>query len=1043
MDALSPAQLATVRIAVSRSLSALVEAAAADREARVALAALRCLTEFASRADAVPQSSVLRATHEATAAVVWDLLLTRVAAIDRRFRGMASGGADGGVASGASGASGPSGPSEVSETPPVEGRVASRRLLQRRGILKALARVAAHAVSGGSLRGGGVVDGEVVEANKAAAEAVAWAVGWVDVVLMPSCDDADWRVACSAASAVLMVCSFCKLGEAAEKRARWGAKATAKLARVLGEYGGRMSSLMSSSLTKDACRAMAAMSKEPQVTSKFIVTTAVSLLPHAAACPRVSERLEALTLIASTVVEFDLSGRDANAGASLGAVTGSTAWKEIVAGSTAAAGGEGGSESVDSATAAEMVACFGQSLLDASQKIVAVADPRVREGLMTLWAAMLAKLLQRCVPCLSWPYSSASSFAKEMFLKMFEALGQYSAYLSRTRGGGMEEYERMQESLVVAALRQEDVNTRAALLVCVTKYWITSALKAEANAGHVLKAVWRHAQEHYRDEQVMLKELRTGALWSDARSGDSTPQQRATEGGYVSFITALTKRTKAVVDTVGGTFTEVLETTLFGSIALTTSAAEGSTLTTDFAYSSLGALIALVHRNPTFAEKAIALARQYLEIMDRAESADLLVQESVHNAINAMQMYMDEFFPKPVAVRPDMVVASPTASSTQAGTALDGSHPHAWLANVSQSCVFATSRLDVPVREAVTVSTEEAVLHASSVSRLRLARFHPGTLQNREHGVNNAVHGDQATLSGASDPFGVVAAHTMDTVKALATMSVTVVNRSTFHVSNVSLSYSAGGALTPLPDAATSHVLGSLAPGASSSQRVTLAVRHNQGFAGRVQFSVHVRNDSGRARSENGATYAEQSCLPYYIPSSDVLLLRAPPGNAGVDVFRRRWDLMREAVSFHVLVRENQDLDAFVDTLERRSGCLREVGRMRVSSHVSTMVADSSRGDYIALAALAPEAKGPSGAGPCLLYVTIRSNSAAYSRSFRQECRDWLSGRFKVIIVEDDLSQAERIQALHPQDAYFSNDKRGMSDYQRWRAAHAARMTCS
>jgi hypothetical protein len=534
----------------------------------------------------------------------------------------------------------------------------------------------------------------------------------------------------------------------------------------------------------------------------------------------------------------------------------------------------------------------------------------------------------------------------------------------------------------------------------------------------------------------MLGELRTGALWSDARAGNITPAQRATEGGYVSLLTALTKRSRAVAEQVGGTVTNVLETALFGSIALATSSAEGSTLTTDYAYSSLAPLIALVHRNPGFAENAIQLAKRYIVVMQKAESTDLLVLEAVQNTIAGLQMYLDEFFPKAVAVRRDLAPNQGALQPLGLGVAFDSDHPHAFLVNITESCVFATSRLDDQAKEAMTVSTEEAVLHAATVSRMRMRPFHSGTLENREHGVVSIVEGDQQTLNGAADPFGVVASHTVDTVKGLVTLLVNIINRSSFSVSRASLSYEAGGALAPLPDSATKYLLGSLAPGTASSQRVTLAVRHNQGFAGRVLFSLQVMSSS----PDGGESRAVQSCVPYYIPSSDVLLLRRPPECAGVDVFRRRWDLMREASSFHVFIRDTQDMDSFVDTLERRSGCLRNVGRMCVSSHVCALVADSSKGDYIALAALAPNARGLNGRGPCLAYVTIRSNSSAYSHAFRNECREWLSPLFKVIVHDDDPSLESTVLDLQERDARFTNEDHGRSPYERWRAAHAARM---
>lgn len=1032
LDPLKPEQIAVIRRAVERSLYAILQGLR-DREDVIVLSSLTVLTEYASSVDAVPRSSVLRAAKEAMAAVIWDLLAPHMKSIASRLSRITVGtDALSSVSSQAS---------ETSSIPPIKGRTVSLRLYERRSAIRGLARMAAHAAGGTSLRANMMElqptgQATVAEANARAHDCVRWAVSWVDQCLLPLCDDSDWRLTATSCSSLLFICSHAKVPAVKEKRARWSVTAVTRLSRVLSEHAGKMSSLLLTSLTKDACRGFAAASKDPQATSKFISSIASALLRHAADCPRSSDRLEAISLLANAVVEFDLGGRNTNVGGGvLLAVTSSPAWRDIFA--KAKSAGEQENLAQDSSTCSEVVCCFGQSVLDASRKIVSVGDGALRENLMNMWALMLAKLLNRTSMCLFWPFSSASSFAKEMFLKMFEALGQYAGYVVRSQRIGLEEYEQLQEMLVNAAMKQSDVNTRAALLLCVSRYWINSAMKAEANTGHVLKAIWKHAHEHYRDEEVMLRELRTGALWSAAQTGNKTPFQKSIEGGYISFVTALTKRTRAVVDTVSSTVTNIMETALFGTVALATAAAEGSTLTTDYAHSSFAALLALVHRNPTIAEKAIEIAKKYIAMMQAAESADLLVLESVQNYISAFQMYLDEFYPKPVKARPDALLSATAEFDPSVAGSRDA---HAWLANVNESCVFATSRLDDPSMESVTVSTEEAVLHASTMSRMRLRGFHAGTLENREHGVNSSVERDQQTLNGAADPFGVVASHVMDIVKALVTVRIDVTNRSRFRVQNAVLTFDAAGALTPLPDAATFYVLGTLAPGTSSTQRVTLAVRHNQGFAGKVQFTIQV-NDKDE---ENlGRRPVEQTCLPYYIPSSDVLLLRCPPDVAGVDVFRRRWDLMREASTFHVIIRQDQDVDGFVDTLERRSGCLKQVGRMRISSHVSAMVADSSRGDYIALAALAPEARGNSGRGSCLVYVTIRSNSEAYSSAFRRECRDWLTPRFKVVILDEDPNQALKVQALHPQDAYFSNDDRGLTDYQRWRAAHAARMACT
>ncbi len=124
----------------------------------------------------------------------------------------------------------------------------------------------------------------------------------------------------------------------------------------------------------------------------------------------------------------------------------------------------------------------------------------------------------------------------------------------------------------------------------------------------------------------------------------------------------------------------------------------------------------------------------------------------------------------------------------------------------------------------------------------------------------------------------------MDTVKGLALLRVTVTNRSAFAVPNASLTCSAAGALAPLPDAASELQLGTLAVGASIAQRVTFAVRYNQGYAGKIFISVHIRGDKDDLSRKFSS--AEQTCVPYYVPSSDVLLLRTPTVGAGVDVFR-------------------------------------------------------------------------------------------------------------------------------------------------------------
>lgn len=974
LEKLSEEQIGFVRRACERLLYALVQSLY-DPADSVAASTLKVLTEYCLEPPAKNERSVLSATKRATAASIWHLLIRSHRKLGQRF-------------------------TQVTSNP--KGTVGEMR--ERKEAIRGMARLAAHVLCETNIAS---------QVSDTLREAGAWCVAWVDETIVALVPNANAELAACACSSLLVVCSYAVQEPTLEKVAQWGIKAVRRFTALLQEGEAAMHPVVMTNLVRDATNGLAALSKNEFVNSKFIVFTSTGLLPFAAKCAARSTRLQALCVVASTAVEYDLSGRDVGVGVSLKAILTSQSWKEIMA-----------AANTDSNVAAETVCSFAQSLLDASRKIFVCPDKELRLNLTHTWAVMLSQLMNSTSICLSWPYSSAAPNARELYLKMFDALGQYSSYLLRTQGVGMEEYERVQESLVRAILDQKDVATRASLLVCITKYWLTSGMKAESNAGHLLKSIWKHVQEHYHDEEIFLKELRTGALWSEAKQGDKTPGEKAVEGGYVSFATSLEKRTRAVLGTVSTSVTNLIENTLFESIALATSAAEGSTLTTDYVYSSLSALLALVSQNPPMAERGITLLKRYIKIMDQAESSDFIALEAVRNTISALEMFQDEFFPK--AVLPRTVIRRKVQVED----------PLAWLKEITQSCVFATSRLDDPTKEASTVATEEAILHVAAATQKKMQAFRPDTLHVSDPGTRDGIEGDQQTLSGASDPFGVVASHSMDTVKGLALIRVDITNRSKFRATNATLAYSAAGALIPLPDASTSYPLGTIASTMSVIQRITVAVRSGQGYAGKLFFSIHVCDEKLASNTE------EQTCVPYYIPSSDVLLLRAPALNSGVDVFRRRWDLMRHSLSFHVKIGKHQTVDEFVDTLERRSKCLREVGRMRTYSHVSALVADSSRGDYVAVACLAPEARGHVGVGACVVYVTIRSNSGEYNVAFRDECREWLRVRFRIVFPDEDLNVEDRQIALQPQDAYFITEaSENLSPYQRWRAAHAVRVT--
>lgn len=1009
LEQLNQDQIAVLKRSIERLLFALL-LAIFDRADEVAVTALSLLTKFSIDADATLERSVLNRTKEATAGAIWDILTSNCKNVADRFNPLL----------------GKLGKADTSDKSTAAGREVFKF---RKEAMKSLTRLAARALNEKYIsieereqQQDALQVATITPALMSAHDSLKWGLTWVDNVLAPLCDNAGVEVAAAACSAMLLVCSYAVQNPSLEKVAQWGIKAVRRISRLLFESDGRISIIVMTGLVRDASHGLAALSKNDYVTSKFVVTIATGLIPFAAKCPRREMRLEAMSVIASTIIEYDLSGRDAGVGVSLKAVLSSDAWKStMVAGKT------------DSNVASELVCCFSQSILESSRKIFACQDQELRLSLTHTWAVMLSQLMGRTHMCLSWPYSPASTYARELYLKVFDALGQYSAFLMRAQGVGMEEYERLQESLAKETLEQNDVAARASLLICITKYWLTSGIKAESNAGHVLKAIWKHVQEHYRDEEIMLTELKTGALWSDARQGSRTPAERAVEGGYVSIATALSKRTRSIIDTVGMSVSTAIESTLFGSIALATAAAEGSTLTTDFAYAGLSALLALVGHNPAIAEKGVKILKKYIGIMEEAESSDFIVLEAVRNTIAAIEMYQDEFFPRPVMPRelPGLSSVSNRQQLQERNDSLS------WMRDITESCVFATSRLEDPSKESSTVSAEEVILHTAAITKKRMYAFSPVTLQTYDSSTRPITEGDQQTLNGASDPFSVVASHSMDTVKGLALLRVDVINRSAFKVINAALTYSSSGALVPLPDAATWYPLGTMAHGMAVTQRITLSVRTNQGFAGRVFFSIHTRREG----SDDGTTQ-EQCCVPYYIPSSDVLLLRKPAPNAGVDVFRRRWDLMRHSISFQVVIRKNQSVDSFVDTLERRSKCLRQVGRMRTYSHVCALVADSSREDYVAVALLAPEAQGSSGRGPCMIYGTIRSNSAGYNHAFREECREWLSARFRIIFPDDDLTDEAKGFALKPQDAYFiTNSPDNLSPYQRWRMAHSVRVT--
>lgn len=982
--------LSVIRHAVERLLFALLEALFDSSDA-VAVPALTYLTSYSHSASLLSEYAPLNATKHATGQAIWHILTASLSPLSKRFSSIFT--------------SAPSSKSSSSKSLPQ-----SRYL---KDAISSFARMGCHVLSStpNTTNDSDVPDDNLEAAHQRAAT-------WVNNVLLPLSSHSNVELATTASVSLLDVCSYAADNPSAEKVTSWGVHAVRNIIRVLTLEDAPIPAIAASNLVRHAAYAVAALSKSDFVKTQFIVSSVVSLLPYAATCPGRHRRLEILTLLASTVIEYDLSGKDTSA-TGLKGVLKSSSWRSIL-----------DEAKTDSMLSAELICCFGVTSLEASKKIIKCTDENMRLNLVHSWGIMLCQFMHGSIECLRWSYSPASVYAKEVFLKVFTAAGQYSSFLMRSQNISLEEYERIQELLVTAASEQKDISVRATLLANITKYWLASGLKAQSNAERILKAIWKHLQEHYKDEDIFKNELKTGVLWSKAKQGEKMSPSES--GGYISFTTRVTKQTRAMLNTVSSTVSSAIENRLVGSIALATAAAEGSTLTTDFVYSGITALMALIGHVPELATKGVSILNKYMDVMLQAESADFIASEAVRNSITVIATYEGDHFPRPIVTRDLTNIIGPA----RARDVLGGLGMLSWLEEVTNTCVHASSRLEDPAKDYATISSEEEVIRACSMSARKLVPFCPTTLSEPQAEVRDLEEGDSQVLNGCSDPFSVVASHSMDTVKGLVRLRIHIVNKSSFLAGHVVLRFLASGSVFPLPDTPPSFSLGSMAPSVGVPHTLTLGVQSNHSFSGKVLFSIGVR----RANASN--EYTEQSMLPYYIPSADVLLLRRPAVIAGVDVFRRRWDAMRESVSFHVFLRKDQSVDLLVDLLERKSKCLKSVGRMRTHSHVCTMVADSSRGNYVAVVAVAPEAKETVGIGPCLVYMTIRSNSMGYSVAFRSECREWLGNKFHVIISDEGVSEEDKALALRPQDAFFITDINSeLSPYQRWRTAHAIRMT--
>ncbi|KAI0558013.1 hypothetical protein FGB62_242g05 [Gracilaria domingensis] len=308
LEQLDQQQLSVVRNAIERLLFALLQALF-DPSDHVATNALKCLTRYALEAwtDA---PSLLNATRRATATTIWDHLKKS---------------AD-------------------------DGASANVRLAKE--VLKGLSRLVSYVLDPNTSLSNDE-NQSVAQSHQVASK---WGIYFADHVIVPLCDDVSAELSSCACTSLLVICSYAKENPTAEKVASWGIKATRRITRILIENDAKLPLVVMAGLMRDGSNALAALSKNDYVNSKFISAISVGLLPFAAKCPTKSVRLEAFSVISSAIVEYDLSGRDAGVGVAMKALLTSDSWRGVV-------------DSGDSSVASELMYCMSQSLLDASRKI--------------------------------------------------------------------------------------------------------------------------------------------------------------------------------------------------------------------------------------------------------------------------------------------------------------------------------------------------------------------------------------------------------------------------------------------------------------------------------------------------------------------------------------------------------------------------------------------------------------------------------------------------------------------------------------------------
>ncbi|KAA8499245.1 hypothetical protein FVE85_6830 [Porphyridium purpureum] len=670
-------------------------------------------------------------------------------------------------------------------------------------------------------------------------------------------------------------------------------------------------------------------------------------------------------------------------------------------------------------------------------------DVRSRQHMIAeAWALLTGKVLIKTSRVLVFPHCSTLSYAREYYLKLFEALGQFSAYLQRPQqsggasgAGGLQEYETVQELLIQCALKQDDPNVRSALITSSTKYWLESGLKSEASVGQMQKAMWRHLLREYRDRKRAIEYFQDGRYWVPALSqGD----------------------------------------------------AARSTFQSDHALTVCSAAVELIKRVPRHADALIGMLRKYYQAFRAARCHDDMASAYIVATLNSLAIFNDKYHPKPVEAR---LLARFQSKF--------GYAPLGWLASVSESCIRASSRhgLTTPDLRAL-IGTEHAQIRAATaihslagagVDKYRVTNeFWKQYGQDHlrpEHDMvadppllagfrqqwdwtSSRESSASLMISGSADPFGIVASHALLVEAGILRVRLAVTNRTRMDARNVSVRFASSGGLQVFSDQLSERWMGAFTAGESKvvvlpfrcdprslqntddekeqdSSRNTAQWKLDRRSVGEafVFCTLVIHKDEREAGSASGAAdvVAMQPALPYSVPISEILLLLAPGQSCGLDVFRRRWDVLSRPAQFYVFIDATQDLNILVDVLQRRAP-LREVGRMRNFTHFSALASDSVSGHYVTVAVYAAEAETRRGRGPCMATVQVRSAQYVFSESFALECRQWLAEYdFRIVDLENAKRTPQELKVF-PRDQYYLKSGQELNVHARWRNAQYARM---